>query len=177
MTDLAKLAAAAKDSTESIKRTVNRDSKPNPVQPILEDSWANRSKRDGSETETGSTKVIRTYNPDDTLALVRALRRASDALNVGVRIEAPQTIVPVTNEDGSAALNSKGEEKTRIQYRAGNVLFEAVTRQKRTRKPTEDSTDAPEREDGTEDADEGADEDGTQDDGAQVEQQPEPAWS
>jgi hypothetical protein len=161
--DLTRLAERTQDSAEPIKRTVQRDSKPNPMQPLLAQSWENRSKREGADSETGATKVVRTYSPDETTALVRALRRASDTLGVGVRIDAPQESY---QEDG----------KDKVRYKAGNVRFEAVTRQKRTRKANGDqaSTDAPEQENG--DQDSGEDYGDQEQEHEATEPQPEPAW-
>jgi hypothetical protein len=166
-TDLAKLAERTADAPEPIKRTVERTAKPNPMQPILAAAWETRSKRNGSETEVGATKQIRTYSPAETTSLVRALRRASDALNVGVEIDAPEEEY---EKDG----------KTKKRYKAGNVKFQPVTRQKRTRKQGSEQESAAtagqesdEQESGEESKDVGTD---AEEEEASPEQQTEPAW-
>ena len=151
--DLAKLAERAKDAPEPIKRTVDRTAKPNPLQPLLAESWEHRSTR--GKSEVGSTKQIRSYSDAETLAIVRALRRAGDALNLGVRIDAPsdaeEVAVMVKDEQGNETETQATDEqgnpvfRTRLKYRPGTVRFEAVTRQKRTRQNGEQTEPAPEQ--------------------------------
>lgn len=164
-TDLASRVSAA---PAPIKRTVERAEKPNPLLPFLDQSWSERTKRDGSDVETGSTQVYRSYSPAETLAVVRALRRGSDKRGIGVRIVPPQTIVPVTDEDGnpvyvmskgSPKLDKEGKpiQRTRVEYRAGQILFETHTRQERKRTEAEQAEQ--DGQDGTEDTDQGDAED------------------
>jgi hypothetical protein len=146
--DLTKLAERVEDAPEPIKRVVSRDSKPNPFTPHVEASWNARAERNG--VMVGATKQFRAYTAEQTTAIVRALRRASDKLNLGVRIDAPEEEY---QEDG----------KTKTRYKAGTVKFEAVVRQKRTRKENgaQASTDAPEQEGSEQDGNESGDEDDT----------------
>lgn len=176
--DLSKLADRAQDAAEPIKRTVERTTRPNPLQPVLADSWEHRSTRDGSKSEVGKTKQLRSYSAAETLAIVRALRRASDALGVGVRIEAPHDAIaePVYEKDadGNATSTQATDEqgnpitRTKLNYKAGTIRFEAVTRQKRERK--QNGEQASTEQESTEESD-GAAED------APGQQDAEPAWS
>lgn len=181
------------DAREPIKRVVERSEKPNPLLPALEASWAARTKRNGStDTETGSTKSYRSYSGPETLAVIRALRRGSDKLDVGVRIVAPETRTPKTDKDGQPVyvLDKDGNprkdkvgnpiQRESISYRAGTVIFETHTRQKRARStdesPEDSTTDAPEdapEDESTDDQDAG--EDGA-DATDQTDQENEPAW-
>jgi hypothetical protein len=175
------------DAPAPIKRTVERAEKPNPLLPALEASWSQRSKRNGSDTETGATKQYRSYSAPETLAVVRALRRGSDKLNIGVRIVAPDTLTPVekdgqpvylTDKDGNVRKDKDGNpiQKQKRTYRAGTIIFETHTRQQRQRKDSEDSTDAPEQEDnGAEDESEDAED--AEESVGQEDTQNEPAWS
>jgi hypothetical protein len=159
--DLAKLSERVKDSTKPIKRTFTRTTKPNPLQPLLAESWEHRTPRENAKTEVGRTREIRTYSADETTAVVRALRRAGETLNVGVTIEAPEEsyTVPVMAEDddGNPVKDEEGNPvqatdedgnplvRERTRFKAGTVKFEAVTRQKRSRKDNGNQADESEQ--------------------------------
>ena len=164
--DLAALAGRVSTSEKRIKRVVTRERKPNPFEPALRASWDERE--EGSTV--GATKEFRAYTADQTTAVVRALRRASDTLGIGVRIDAPEETytaqvrqldedgepIQATDEDGELLWEDEEDEdgndvpvyatedKERKRYRQGTVLFEAVPRQKRTRKNGNASEDGQE---------------------------------
>ena len=177
--DLTKLASRVEDAPEPIKRTTSRDGTPNPFEPMVSASWDARTKRGHKDAEVGSTKQVRAYTNDQATAIVRALRRASDALNLGVKIDAPTEDYTETAEDGTT--------KTKTRYVAGTIRFESVKRQERKRKPTETaaSADAPEdgngdesdEDNGDESGDDNGDESGDESTAPQSEEHREPAWS
>jgi hypothetical protein len=126
--DLSKLASRVEDSTEPIKRTADRSGEPNPFDPMLSASWDARTARGHNGAEIGATKQIRAYTDEQTTAIVRALRRASETLGLGVKIDAP-----------TEKYQEDGKDKTR--YVAGTVRFEAMKRQERKRKDEQTSAD------------------------------------
>ena len=164
--DLTVLAGRVGSSEKRIKRVVTRERKPNPFEPALQASWDEREEG----ATVGATKEIRGYTPEQTTAIVRALRRASDTLGIGVRIDAPEETymaqvrqldedgepIQATDEDGELLWEDEEDEdgndiptyvmveKERKRYRQGTVLFEAVPRQKRTRKNGNASEDGQE---------------------------------
>jgi hypothetical protein len=183
--DLTALAGRVEDAPEPIKRTNTRDGAPNPFEPMVAASWDARTKRGHKGTEVGSTKQVRAYTNDQATAIVRALRRASDSLNLGVKIDAPTEDyteqVPVTDGDGNAVTDGDGnavtETKTKTRFVKGTIRFESVKRQERKRKTNGEqaSTDAPETPEGG-NGDDGNGEPGEQSDVPESDRQPEPAW-
>jgi hypothetical protein len=185
--DLAKLAGNVKDAPEPIKRTADRSGGPNPFEPILTASWDARTARGHNGAEIGATKQVRVYTDEQATAAVRALRKASDTLGLGVKIDAPTEdytdLVPLV-KDGQVVTDEAGaavtEEKRRTRFVAGTVKFEAVKRQERKRKPADEqasadepeSTDQDEQDAGAEDEQDGDALPEDSDDGAQ-----EPAWT
>jgi len=178
--DLSALAGRVEDAPEPIKTSRNRDGTPNPFEPMVAASWDARTARGHKGAEVGSTKQVRAYTNDQATAIVRALRRASDALNLGVKIDAPTEDYtedvpktdgngePVTDDDGNAVV----ERKTKTRFVKGTVKFEAVKRQERKRKPTEATATEPEDGNG----DDGNGESGDESDVPESDRQPEPAW-
>jgi len=109
MADLSFLAAGTSESEAPIKREVHRERKANPFEAKLDESWDAGSTDENGKVR-GKTLQVTTYKPEDTTAVVRALRLAGKHLGMGVKIQAPTE----RGEDG----------KTR--YVAGTVRFEAA---------------------------------------------------
>jgi len=113
MADLSFLAAGATDADEPIKRVVSRERKANPFEAKLEESWDGGSTDENGKVR-GKAMQVTTYKPEDTTAVVRALRLAGKHLSMGVKISAPSEKYEADD----------GTEKSR--YVAGTVKFEAA---------------------------------------------------